>query len=72
MDTPFFPQFQILRIVDFIIVNSSHRHFNGPGGNIVDKGFVVGDHHHCLTVADQKFLQPLDGIDIQVVGRFVQ
>ena len=39
---------------------------------MVDKRAVVADHHHRLSVLDQEILQPLDRLDIQVVGRLVE
>ena len=50
----------------------SHRDFDGACRNVVYKSPVVGNQYHGFPVFNQKIFQPLDGIDVEVVGRFVQ
>ena len=33
---------------------------------------VVADHQHRIGVIDEKLLQPVDGLDVQIVGGLVQ
>ena len=40
--------------------------------DLIQEITVVGDRDHCVVEIDQKFLQPCDGIQIQMVGRLVQ
>ena len=70
--TAFLPQYKILRIVHLIIIDSSHRHFDGTCGNIIDKLTVVTDDYHCLGTVNQKIFQPLNRFNVQVVGRLIQ
>ena len=70
--TTFLTQYKILRIVYLIVVNTSHRHFNGTCSNIVDKLTVVTDNYHSLGTVNQKFFQPADRFNIQVISRLVQ
>ncbi len=43
-----------------------------PGRQLVDKLTVVGDKHDGTTEILEELFQPVDSLDIQVVGRFVQ
>jgi hypothetical protein len=42
------------------------------GGHAVQEGAVVGDQHHAALEAHQQALQPVDGIQVQVVGGLVE
>ena len=68
----FFPEYQVLRVVHLVVVDASHGHLDGAGGDVVYKFPVVADDYHCLGTVDEEILQPLDGFDVQVVGRLVQ
>ena len=39
---------------------------------MIHKSTVMADHHNSLPVVDQEIFQPLDRLDIEVVGRLVQ
>jgi hypothetical protein len=41
-------------------------------GHAVQEGAVVGDGHHAALEVDQQLLQPLDRVQVQVVGGFVE
>ena len=43
-----------------------------PGGQMAGKGAVVGYENHGPLVGQQEFLQPDNGVDVQVVGGLVQ
>ena len=40
--------------------------------DVVQEVAIVGDHHHGALVPDEELLQPVDGVEIQVVGGLVQ
>ncbi len=61
-----------MRVVYFIVVNATHRYFNGSRSNVVDKRPVVRNYDHCFGAIDQKIFEPLDGLDIHVIGRLIQ
>jgi dienelactone hydrolase len=48
--------------------------FEGDGalGQDVEQGEVVGDDDDGARVAEQELFDPLDGLDVEVVGRFVE
>ena len=68
----FFAQGQILGVIHFIIVDTSHCHFNSAGGDVVHKLAVVADDNHRFAVVDQKIFEPLDRFDVEVVRRLVE
>ena len=63
---------EVLRIVHLIVVDASHRHFNGAGGDAVHKLAVVADDNHRLGTVNQEVFQPLDGFNVEVIGRLVE
>jgi hypothetical protein len=46
--------------------------FDDARGHPVQEAAVVGDEHHAAAILQQQVFQPLDGIEVQVVGRLVQ
>ena len=42
------------------------------GGDAVQEGAVVGDGDDAAVEIDQQVFQPVDGVEVQVVGRFVE
>ena len=46
--------------------------FDDAGGQILQKTAVMGDEQQTAFPLQQGFLQPIDGFDIEVVGRFVE
>ena len=42
------------------------------GADLVQEITVMGNHDHRIFKIDQKFLQPCDGVQVQMVGRLVQ
>ncbi len=67
-----FAQLEVMAVFSLVVVDPAHRHLDGSGRDVVYKSPVVGNHHHGFGFGHQEFLQPLDGLDIQVVGRFVE
>ena len=69
---PFLTEFQILAVIDFVIVDTPHRDFYRTRRDIVHKLAVVADDHHGTGTLRQKMFQPLYALDVQMVGRLVQ
>ena len=65
-------KFEVVAVLGFVIVNATHGHLNGSGGDVVDKGPVVGDDHHGFCLGQQEVFQPLDGFDVQVIGGLIE
>ena len=68
----FLAQLQILGVVNFVVVDTSHRNFDGAGGDVVHEFTVVADHDDRFAVIYQEIFQPLDRFDVQMVGRLVE
>ena len=68
----FLAQLQILAVIDFIVIDTPHRNFDRASRDMIHKSPIVTDHYDRLPVIDQKIFQPLDGLDIEVVGWLVQ
>ena len=65
-------QLQVLAVVYLIIIDAAHRDLDGAGGDVVYEGPVVTDYDHRLSSLDQEVFQPLDRLDVEVVGRLVE
>ena len=61
-----------LIVFHFIVVNASTSYFDGTRSDIVQKGAVVADKHHRIGTGGKEVLQPLDTLDVKVVGRLVE
>lgn len=46
--------------------------FQDPLGGVVQEVAIMGDRHDGAGVARQELFQPLDGLGVQMVGRFVE
>ena len=46
--------------------------FDDAGGDAVEEGAVVGDGDDAALEIEQQVFQPLDGVQVQVVGRLVE
>ena len=68
----FLAQLQVFGVVDLIVVDAAHGHFDGAGGDVVHKLTVVADDNDCLSAADKEIFEPLNGLDVQMVGRLVE
>ena len=53
-------QFKIVRIGGFVVVDFAHSHFDGAGGDMVDKGSVVRDNHHSSVAFNKEIFEPLN------------
>ena len=61
-----------LGIAAGVTVNFSLIHFHNPGGHTVQEITVMGNHHEGSTETDQKVLEPLGHLTVQMVGGLVQ
>ena len=70
--TAFLPQHHILVVLDLVVYDSAARDFQGTVRHVIDECPVVTDQHHSTRRLGEKLLQPLYGLDVQMVGRLVQ
>ena len=68
----FLAQDDKLVVLHLVVVDASAGYFDGAGRDVVQEGTVVADQHHGIGARGEEVLQPLDGLDVQVVGRLVQ
>ena len=62
----------ILIVFHLVILYPSAGNLQGAVGYIIDKGTVVTYQHHRLGTLSQELLQPLDTLDIKMVGRLIE
>ena len=67
-----FTQADIVRIRHLIVVYLAIADFHRPEGEVVQESAVVRDHQDGAIIGLQKAFEPLDGLDVEVVGRFVE
>jgi hypothetical protein len=65
-------QLQVMAVFGFVIIYTAHGYLNGTIGDIINKGSIVRDYHHCLGRIDQEIFQPLYTFNIHVIGRLIQ
>ena len=65
-------QIHIFVILYLIVIKPAAGDFKGAVGHIIYKGSVVADQHHGTSAAYEKLLQPLDTLNVKVVGRLVE
>ncbi len=53
--------------LDFAIIDIRHM-----SADLVQEMAVMGDDDHCVLEAGEKILQPGDGLQVELVGGFVQ
>ncbi len=68
----FFAQFHKLGVRHLVVVDVSARNFNGSVGNTVEEGTVVRNQQHRASVLFQEVLEPLNRLNVEVVGRLVE
>ena len=67
-----FTQFQIVAVSSFVVIDASHGHLNGSGGDVVHEFAVVADDNHRFRTIANKVLKPADRFYVEVVGRLVK
>ncbi len=69
---PFGPQDHIFGVGNLVVGHLAQRQLDGAVGHVVQKSPVVRNQQHGAAVIAQGLLQPLDGFDVEVVGRLVE
>ena len=72
LSASFLTQNQVMRIIGFVIVDATHRHFDRAVGDVVNEGFIVGNYDYRLGFVLQEIFQPDDRFNIDVVRRLIQ
>ena len=70
--TAFGPEAHILIVLDAIVYHPAATDFQCACGDVVDECPVVANQHHCLGALGEKLLQPLDRLDVEMVGGLVK
>ena len=63
---------QVRRVVARPTREPAAIEFQDAGRHLAEQGSIVRNEEQRAAVAEQKILQPADGVDVQVVGRLVQ
>ncbi len=71
LDTLFAKLYE-LGVIYIIVINLAAGDFDSAVCYIIDKSAVVTDEHHSFRLGGEKALEPLNGFDVEVVGRFVE
>ena len=69
---PLLPQLQIALIILLIPIELALVNFQNHVGNLVEEVPVMRHHQKCSLICLQKFLQLLNHLGVQVVGRLIQ
>ena len=69
---PLLAQFNKTAVVDIIVVDTSEGDFYCAGTYIVDKSLVVTNQQYRGRTGLKEIFQPLNRLNIQVVGRLIQ
>ena len=67
----FLAQTDVIGIRHFIIVNLAVRDFHRADGDVVQKSAVVRNHQYRAVIGLQEAFQPLNGLNVKVIGRLV-
>ena len=62
----------IFGIGTFVVVDAAGGDLDGAVGDIVEERAVMGDEHHGARIVLEERLEPLDALDVEVVGRLVE
>ena len=69
---PFLHEDDIVGIGGLIVVDAAGGYLDGAGGDVVEESAVVRDEDDGAGIGGEEGLEPLDGDDVEVVGRFVE
>ena len=67
-----FSKHHILVVLHAIVNDATTGNLKGAVGHIINKSAVVTHQHHCPTPRGQQLLEPLDRLDVEVVGGLVE
>ena len=70
--TALFSEHHILVIFHTVVNHTTTGNLQRTVGHIIDKGTVVTDQYHCPTPRSQQLFEPLDRLNIEVVGGLVE
>ena len=70
--TSLLAEHEVLVILHLVVLHPAASDFEGTIGYIINKGTVVAHQDHCLGALGEKLLQPLDTLDVEVVGRLIE
>ena len=65
-------ELHIFVVLDFVVLDMSARYLQGAVGDVVDERPVMADEYEGCGALLDKLLQPLDGLDVEVVGGLVE
>ena len=65
-------KFKVLGIRDFVVVDMAEHHLDGAGRDRVEEAAVVADEQQGAAAGLEVVFQPLDGLDVEVVGGLVE
>ena len=69
---PFLPKFQIFAIGDLVVVDVPEHDLDSPVRHVVQELPVMGDQQQCAPVRFQIIFQPLNRLNVKVIGRLVE
>ena len=72
LDTALLAQHEVLRVIYLVVIDTPHGNLDRAGGDVIHESPVVGNHDNRFPVVHEEVFQPLDRVDIQVVGRLVE
>ena len=67
-----FSEHHILVVLHTVVNHTSAGYLQRAIGHVIDKGTVVTHQHHCPTPRSQQLFEPLDRLNIKVVGGLVE
>ena len=59
-------------VLDAVVMYGATGNLNGAVRHIIDKGTVVAHKHYGLTIAGKEVFEPLDALNIEMVGGLVE
>ena len=65
-------QFHKLAVTHLVVIDFAQRDLDGAVGDIIDESAVVGHEQQGCVAVFQEGFQPLDGLDVQMVGRLIE
>jgi hypothetical protein len=62
----------VVRVLERVHAEAARAELHGDRAHVVEERAIVRDDEHRPLVADEKRLEPRDGVEVQVVGRLVE
>ena len=67
-----FAQFDEPAVVDVVVINATKRYFYRSVADVVNEGAVVADHEYGTRARFEEVFEPLDGLNVKVVGGLIE